>query len=141
MKKLSLVCFCILFLSVGKVSAQQAYGCLLPSNNHTLYTQKIDGLLVDLIKALLGGSSLYDEKVYQTQSNPNCYYSFANATSPCKVCPGGLTRGFLGAITGCNGGYVDGYEGFFIIECDLDTAIPVFAFAMGLFAFFKLRTK
>lgn len=139
MKKLSLVFVCILFLSVGEVSAQQAYGCLLPSNNHTLYTKKIDGLLTTIIKALLGGSSLYDENTYDTQSNPNCFYSFANATSPCKVCPGGLTRNFLGGITGCNGGFVDGYEGFFIIECDLDTAIPVFAFAIGGFVFFRLR--
>jgi hypothetical protein len=141
MKKLSLVFACIVCLFVGKVSAQQAYGCLLPSNNHTLYTQKIDGLLTTLIKTLLGGSSLYDEKIYQTQSNPNCYYSFANATSPCKVCPGGLTRNFLGGITGCNGGYVDGYEGFFIVECDLDSIIPMFAFATGVFVFFRLRKQ
>ena len=141
MKKLSLVFVFIVFLFVGKVSAQQAYGCLLPSNNHTLYTNKIDGLLTTLINALLGGSSLYDENTYQTQSNPNCFYSFSGNTTSCKVCPGGLTRNFLGGITGCNGGMVVGYEGFFVVECDLDTTIPIFAFVMVILVFFRLRNQ
>jgi hypothetical protein len=141
MKKLSLVFVFIIFFSLGEVSAQQVYGCLLPSDSQTLYTKKIDGLLTTLINTLLGGSSLYDEDTYQAQSNSNCSYSFSNATTSCKVCPGGLKRGFLGAVIGCNGGFVNGYEGFFMIECDLDTLMPLFGLTMGAFAVFRLRTK
>lgn len=97
----------------------QVQGCVINGNNKIIYTQKIDGLLTSLINALLGGSPLYAETTFQSQSN--CSYVLQSGGTSCKVCPSGLQYNFLGAISGCSGSMASGYEGYYIVECNLDS--------------------
>lgn len=120
-----IIVFLLFFIPCLNAFGQQVQGCVLPSNNKVIYTQKVSGLLTSLITALLGGSSLYAESTTQVLANPNCNYVASSGTVACKVCPGGLDYNVLGLISGCNGGMASGYEGFYAVECSLDGYISI----------------
>lgn len=120
-----LIVFLLFFIPGLHTYGQQVQGCVLPSNSKVIYTQKVSGALTSLINALLGGSSLYAESTTQVLSNPNCNYIASSGTIACKVCPGGLDYNILGLISGCNGGMATGYEGFYAVECSLDSYISI----------------
>lgn len=136
-----IIVFLLFFIFCNNAFAQQVQGCVLPSNNKVIYTQKVSGLLTSLINALLGGSTLYAESTTQVLSNDNCSYVPYSGTVTCKVCPGGLDYNVLGLISGCNGGMASGYEGFFTVECSLDGYIPVMLLLICGFGWKKIRDK
>ncbi len=136
-----LIVFLLCCAFSGKAFAQQVQGCVVPSNNKVIYTQKVSGLLTSLITALLGGSSLYAEGTTQVLSNPNCSYVASSGTVACKVCPGGLDYNVLGLISGCNGGMISGYEGFYVVECNLDGYISIIFVVICGLGWKKIRDK
>lgn len=136
-----LIVFLLFLVVSSNAFGQQVQGCVLPSNNKVIYTQKVSGVLTTLITALLGGSSLYAEGTTQVLANPNCSYVASSGTVACNVCPGGLSYNVLGLISGCSGGMVAGYEGFYAVECNLDGYMSVILIVVCGIGWKKIRDR
>lgn len=128
---LFLICSCL-------TSKAQTTGCLLPDNS--VYTSKVDpGLLNAALALLLGSTPAY----YNSPSTPlsaQCSWAATTSTVACKVCPGSYNT-FLGLITGCSVSFVDGVEGTFVMDCDIDQYTWALIFGGSVLGFYLIRRK
>lgn len=130
----------LLFLICSSlVSKAQTTGCLLPDNK--VYTAEVDpGLLNAALALLLGSTPAYYNSPSTSLSGPECSWIATTTTITCKVCPGTYNT-FLGLITGCSVSFVDGVEGTFIMDCDIDQHTWALIFGGSALGFCLIRRK
>lgn len=113
-------------------------GCLLPSN--VLYTSQVPP---GLLGALLGSAPYYYGTPNTPLAGPECYWSTISTTGvTCKVCPGNYTDLLgLGLLTGCDVAFVNGVQGSFVMECDIDDHAWALVLGAGAFGVYLIRRK
>lgn len=135
----------ILFMLFSVRSSAQS-GCLVASNNNTVYTQVEDSGLVNAVLSLVfGGNPVYKPNPNEP-SISNCVSNsqtkWVPTTQNCTVCPGGYSYSVLGLVTGCQTTtYTGKVASKTIVQCDLDDYSWLLATAAGACGFLFIRRQ
>ncbi|MEE1943795.1 hypothetical protein VRU48_01670 [Pedobacter sp. KR3-3] len=110
--------------------------------NNTLYTSQVDPGLLNVVLALLVGSTpIYYASPNVTLTDPaTCYWTAATGTVACKVCPGSYTN-VAGLLTGCSVSFVDGLQATYVMDCDIDDHAWAWVLGASALGVYLIRRK
>lgn len=129
-----------LFLVVLSLNSNAQTGCLLPNN--TLYTSQVDPGLLNVVLALLVGSTpIYYSSPNVTLTDPgSCSWTATTATVACKVCPASYNN-VAGLLTGCSVSFVDGLQATYVMNCDIDDHAWALVLGAGTLGIYLIKRK
>lgn len=129
-----------LFLIGWGLNSNAQTGCLLPNN--TLYTAQVDPGLLNVVLALLVGSTpIYYASPNVSLTDPGtCYWTATTGTVACKVCPGSYNS-VAGLLTGCSVSFVDGLQANYVMDCDIDDHTWALVLGTSALGVYLIRRK